>query len=210
MAGIPQNFQSVSNVLPTYSFVDIASGTGYVTFYAGATVDLKLLSNFTYYSDTFVYSGNTNSTTYVSLLDHDYDTVLNRPLVLYGKGIVNIPYAYKRGAAGTCVTYAKVTLRKYDGVTETDICTNDSREVTYTSGTLQYDILSVDLNIPLTTIKKGETLRLTIEVFAHSNNIADTAYAYYASDPKGRTTGWDTTGAVPSVLTFQCPVRLNL
>ena len=44
MAGVPTNFQTLSNVLPTYNFVDIIAGTGFVNFYAGNTVDLKLLS----------------------------------------------------------------------------------------------------------------------------------------------------------------------
>jgi len=53
---------------------------------------------------------------------------------------------------------------------------------------------------------------LTIEGWAQ----ADTPAAGVAPtisigcDPANRTTGWDTTGAVPSSLIFNVPVRLNL
>ena len=213
MAGVPINFQALSNVLPTYNFVDIAAGTGYINFYAGDTVDLKILSNFTYYSDAFVSTsaGVTFSADNL-MFDHDYDTLLNRPMDIRGLGIVNIPVGVSSLSGSSFSTvYAIVYVRKWDGVTETDIANNTSS--TYrAAGTISYDTLSVDLNIPLTHFKVGEYLRLTIRLYctADGDNPGVNRYVYYAHDPKGRTTGWDTSGAVPSTLMFQCPVRLNL
>ena len=91
MAGIPQNFAAISNALPTYNFVDIAAGTGIINFYAGDTVDTDLLSNSTFYSDTVADSGNLPATNYGKVLDVDYDVLLNRPLDIAGKVVLNVP-----------------------------------------------------------------------------------------------------------------------
>ena len=204
MAGVPTSFQAFSNVLSNYNFVDIASGTGYINFYLGTTVDLKLISNFSYYADTILDSGSDTNPGDLLRFDHDYDTLMNRPLDVSGLGIVNVP-VYIQGSSQS--GYVIAILRKWDGVTETDIVTNTSR--VSTPATPYYDMLSIDLNVPLTHFKKGEYLRLTIQL--HTTNSSGTTRGFgYAHDPKGRTTGWDTTGAVPSILMFQCPVRLNL
>ena len=203
MAGIPTNFQAISNVLANYNFVDIAAGTGYITFYLGTTVDLKLLSNFTYYSDTILDTEAHGDGTDHLIFDHDYDTFMNRPLDLKGLAIVNVPVY----GTSTSSNYIVAIVRKWDGVTETDIATNTSR-IFSPSGT-SYDMLSIDLNIPLTHFKVGEYLRLTIKQY-FNNSTGIPKNVGYAHDPKNRTTGWDTTGAVPSQLIFQCPVRLNL
>lgn len=212
MAGIPQNFQAISNVLANYNFVDIAAGTGYINFYAGNTVDKVLLSNFTYYSDVIKHtSGAITFGADQLLFDVDFDTVLNRPLDVRGLGIVNVPIACNTASGSSFVNgYVTVILRKWNGV-ETDIVSNTSSGWSVASA-ITYDTLSVDLDIPLTHFKIGETLRLTLKVYGSGtgDNPGAARYVSYADDPKGRTTGWDTSGAVPSQLMFQCPVRLNL
>lgn len=208
MAGIPQNFQSISPVIANYDFVDIASGTGYINFYAGNTVDLKLLSNFQYYSDSLYLTNNVESITYVLVHDIDFDTVLNRPLDVRGIGIVNIPF----GSTNTEVdVYCEVYVRKWDGATETEIASNTSS--TFDNTIQLYNMFAVDVNIPLTHFKIGETLRLTIKVYAKGQNTAAKSIQI-GCDPKSRTSAglldWDASGEVPSQLTFLCPVRLNL
>lgn len=211
MAGIPQNFSAVSNVLANYDFVDIASGTGYINFYAGTTVDLKLLSNFTFYSDTIVETAATGSEiVYTLRYDHDFDVLLNRPIDLAGLGIVNIPvFTQNPNGAIYSDLYATVILRKWTGAVETDIISNDS-SVQSIVNTSQYKMLAVDLNVPITHFKKGEYIRLSIMIYSRIRSAGSVTTYQYAHDPLNRVTGWDATGAVPSKLTFQCPVRLNL
>lgn len=205
MAGIPKNFDVVSNVLANYNFVDIASGTGYINFYAGNTINKDVLSNFTYYSDKISYnvSANTGGNS-VLVLDKDFDTLLNRPLDISGLGIVNIPVALSQIGA-PIASHIIVILRKWDGANETDICTNTSR----IANAALYDMLAVDLTIPLTHFKNGETLRLTINMYGTSPNGYPKTFSF-GCDPMNRSATWDTSGAVPSKLIFQCPVRLNL
>lgn len=208
MAGIPQNFQSFSNVLANYDFVDIAAGTGFINFYAGNTVDIKLLSNYTYYSEeVYTSSASYNDADYTKVLDLDFDCVLNRPLDICGKTVVNVPIAINR-TSGTVYGYVTVRVRKYSGTTETEVATNDSSALANASGTA-YDMKTVDVDIPLTHYKIGDTLRLTIEGWGKQTG-SGAGYLYIANDPMNRSTTWDTTAAVPSKLEFQCPVRLNL
>jgi hypothetical protein len=188
MVGIPTNFQAISNVLPTYDFVDIISGTGYINFYLGLgygnSAYANMLSNYTYYSSAMATNG-----------DNDFDVLLNRPMDIQGMGIVNIPVKPTNGSGHSVTVY----IRKWDGVTETEIVSATSIDVI---GSGLYFMLCVPLVIPLTHFKRGETLRVSI--------IGDNTAVNYGVDPKNRSVGWDTSGAVPSQSLFLCPVRLNL
>lgn len=207
MAGVPPNFQAISNVLANYDFVDIVSGTGIINLYAGKTVDVKLLSNYTFYSEPFVTRSAGNATAaYVKNIDEDFDVVVNRTLVLKGKIVVNVPMAIDSSV--NHYGYVKVILRKYSGGSETDIVSNDS-SATAATGVEVYVMKAIDLDIPLTVFKIGDILRITVEGYDKSTG-AGTAYISIAYDPMNRTTGWDSTAAVPSKLIFQCPVRLNI
>lgn len=215
MVGVPTNFQAISNVLPTYNYVDIVSGTGYINFYGGKTIDKNLLSNFTYYSDSVLSGASVPAGVDAGgtlRLDEDLDVLLNRPMTLRGLSIVNLPVSVYCAGSNTIGVYAIVFVRKWDGVTETDIATNQSRTYSASFGGAGtgYSMLSIDLDIPLTTFKIGEYLRFTVRLYSTNSSGALGGTVYYAHDPKSRTTGWDTSGAVPSQLSIQIPTRLNL
>lgn len=214
MAGKPRNFQAISNVLPTYNFVDIASGTGFINFYAGDSGNAAAfhLSNYTFYSSNIVITsaGLADNLTDVVSLDYDYDVELNRPLNVAGITIVNIPFSSTSGTRHVTSAYVKAIFRKWDGATETDIATSSASAALSYSAAVQYKMGCVSLDIPLTHFKIGETMRLTIRVYATTDSGGAGASVSFAADPKNRTTGWDTSAAVPSQLVFQCPVRLNL
>lgn len=213
MAGIPTNFQAISNVLANYDFVDIVAGTGFINFYAGRTVDLNLLSNFQFYCDTIFTKSAALSKVDTKMLDIDFDVLLNRPLDVKGIGILNVPLRLEKDLTPATVSaYVIAKLRKWDGVTETDIVTNTSRTATYDGSLSEFSMLAIDLNTPLTHFKIGEYIRLTLEIYG-SYSSAGTSSGQFVSvghDPKGRTAEFDTTGAVSSSTILQCPVRLNL
>ena len=211
MPGVPLNFQAISNVLANYNFVDIASGTGYINFYAGTTVDLKLLSNNTFYSDAIVSSVALGQNTGATLIiDYDFDVLLNRPLDIEGLGIVNTPLGATSTTTETVAIYAIISFSKWDGSSESVIVSNTSSTINDGNGpTSAYGITATDLTIPLTHFKIGEYIRLTVQVYA-SHTGTNAATGILGHDPKSRVTGFDGTGAVPSQLIFQCPVRLNL
>ena len=211
MAGLPQNFQAFSNVLANYNFVDIASGTGYINFYGGTSSVFAgtvsyMLSNNVFSADPIISTGskNVNVGVYDTVFDLDFDITLNRPLDLLGKAIINIGTV---GDSNQVRTYVEAKIRKWDGVTETEIASSTS---SYSDANIYYyHCIKVDIST-LTHFKRGETLRLTILVYVSSIGINGVRQVTIAHDPSNRTVGWDTTGAVPSRLSFQCPVRLNL
>ena len=210
MAGVPKNFEAISNVLANYNYVDLAAGTGIILFYAGKTADLSLLSNNEFYSEPiFTTSGSFSEVASTKRIDLDFDVQLNRPLVIKGIVVLNVPIRiYVSQDTTQVIVTARV--RKWDGVTETEICTNDSSASLRTGAGTSYFMKAIDLTIPLTTFKIGETLRLTIELWSSRSGVAGNADCGVAFDPMNRVTDWDTTGTVPSKLVFQCPVMLNL
>lgn len=219
MAGIPQNFAAISNVLPTYNFVDIAAGTGIINFYAGKTVDLNLLSNSTYYSSAiYTQSGNYSMdlVNIAEMLDVDFDVLLNRPINVAGKVVVNIPLCYVCDTAPTTIiSNITITVFKWDGVSETSLASNTDTWTAAYTGTTLYKMLAIDLNIPLTHFKIGEYLRLNIDIHGYyTAGGVRFVQVRLGHDPMNRTSDgtltWDTSAAVPSRITFQVPVRLNL
>lgn len=211
MAGLPENFKSISPVIGSYDFVDIASGTGYIVLYAGSTVDLKILSNKTFKSNatfTEATAGAANSN-YEKLIDYDFDLVLNRPLDLKGLGIVTVPHAID---ASNDDSYIVATLIKYDG-SETTIVTNQGSVISSVAS-MVYFTSAIDLNISTPRhLKIGETLRLTIEVWARSSSGA--ARVRLGHDPESRTSvsglsAWAGGTDYPTELKLLLPVRLNL
>lgn len=205
---LPTVFNRSPASIATYDFMDIAAGTGIINFYAGKETTSYLLSNFTYYADTVSTSAVVNYVPYTKVLDVDFDVSINKPITLKGNSIINIPLKLYFSTANV-YCYAVVKVRKWDGSTETDLVTSaNSREVATAGAGTYYDILGVQATIPLTVFKKGETLRLTIEVWGKGGGALATVDL--AHDPKNRSAGWDTTGAVPSQLAFQCPTRIDL
>lgn len=209
--------KSGEGAIASYDGYDIAAGTGIVNFYAGKTSGATILSNVKYYSDSIMTAKSGLQTTWTKEIDLDFDAPINRPLIIKGKTVVNVPFylglASTSGASGAAI----VRVRKWDGITETEICEGSSRVIETTSAPY-WEIFAIDVDIPLTHFKKGETLRLTVEGWGNQA-AAVTGYLRIAHDPMDRykTFGklaetWDATNtpAVPSTLIFQVPVRIDL
>lgn len=218
MAGIPQNFQSISPVIANYDFVDIASGTGYITFYPGlslnntiyTTVNDIVLSNFKFYTtgpNPYIGGTLSSSATKSVVADYDFDVVLNRPMDISGKAFVNLPvYTNQSSGSTDGDVYFVVAVSKWDGSTETQIASSEIQ--LYPVVIDGYRMLCTSFTLPLTHFKRGETLRLTLRVLLSRSS--GTTSGRIGVDPMNRTSGWDATGAVPSSTVFYCPVRLNL
>jgi hypothetical protein len=210
----PQVNNSKESALANYNYTDIAAGTGLVSFYAGNTVDLKMLSNQPFYSDEMYFDSVFNDgTKYVKYLDLDFDVTINRPLQIGGLCVINIPGSRSGGGTGgdgNTSMRADVRVRKWDGTTETDLAVASGSILTGAEGgTFTYKMFAIDLNIPDTQFKAGEVLRLTVEGWAIGGG-SPNPHIRIGNDPMNRTAGWDTTGAVPSRLVFQVPQRIDL
>lgn len=205
---IQNRFSIPDNVIGSYNYADIISGTGYISLYAGKTVSGANLSSVQYYNnDTTFTSGSTSSTSYTKVEDIDFDVVLLRPLELKGRVIINVTLnTSSTGGAGggTGTAYAVAHLRKWDGTTETTLQTSGDGPV------VGNETSTAALECNLTTaqrLKIGETLRITIEVWAkHSDGTPYACNYKIYHDPKERSaSGVDTTA-----LTIHLPVRIDL
>jgi hypothetical protein len=208
-------FPQISNLkesaISSYNEVDIAAGTGLTNFYAGDVASGSILSNQAFYADTVVagFYSATPGGSYAKVLDLDFDVLINKPLTIGGKVVINVPiYNTNVGGGGGQYLYVIAKVRKWNGTTETEIASNQSRtSISGAGGASVYDMFAIDLDIPETEYKWGEYLRLTTEAWALCT-VASTVSI--AADPMNRTTGWDATGAVPSRLVFQVPRRIDL
>lgn len=213
--------------LVNYNFTDIAAGTGVVEFYGGRLGDnvkasYALLNN-KFYSSRVLTDNDCASSAYVKYLDLDFDIEFNLPKTINGNVLVNIPVGAQGLDPTTLYMFPAVRIRKWDGTTET--------ELGYASGGILYSPGLGDgdfiygmgaLGIPIINVnfKKGETLRVTAELWALNGLGTPAQQIFIGHDPQGRaTSGYETTptgnpqltfGTTPSVFTVQVPFKLNI
>jgi hypothetical protein len=203
---LPVNFQiPAEGAVASYNWTDVASGSGYVTYYLGGILTTYFMS------ETRFYSGHASGGSYTSftlnaaspIMDKDFDILINRPITIKGLAIINVPFL-KNNVGGD--QNLKVYIRKWTGVVETDIVSatgSSANDVT----TAQ--VLGCLLTVPTTTFKKGEYLRITIQI----EQTSAVAYSgWVAHDPMevaiaGDTSPFDT---VTRQLVAQIPVRIEL
>lgn len=154
--------------IASYDWVDLAQGAGYVTLYPGDTADNKLISNGQWHSHT----GFTSAAD-ATAIDIDFDMLLNNTLTIKGRLIASIAMVGENGTVGSAdvATTCTVYVRKWDGVSETEIA-NENGTITATGTGIdrfKYVMGSIDVEIPETTISNGESLRITIACTATAN-----------------------------------------
>jgi len=230
MAGVPVNFAIPGeSAVASYSWTDIASGLGYVTFYGFKSVDDTtghyILSKNPSYSDEVATLGTSvDSRTYTEVLDLDFDTSeFKLPQTIEGAGYVQIALSTNGADTKTINYYAIAKLRKWDGVTETEISSGQSREMELIQ-TTNYgwdgENSNIYLDIPKTVFKKGEILRLSIFVYSKSTQFnAQQALAHSPNNQEDATKGADPKGPVNltgfdnynySKLKIDLPFKINL
>lgn len=223
--GIDGPFQNQPEAIATFNFEDIVSGTGIILLYAGTTVDKNVLSNFVFYSnkvaEAAVATGATS--TYTKKFDVDFDVTINKTLELQGTAIVTVPIKVTNVAGGgaSSSAYAVAILKKEDVtiVTNTGVTSGVVLATATDRGwgvEIAYGSPTIDLVIPAgTTFKVGDTLRLTVEIWAKGTSTDGTVT--FAHDPQDRTQDWDFTSTwdstgkdMTSQIKLQLPVKLNL
>jgi len=173
--GLPDAFVS-------FDYVDFASGQSFVALYGTLTVDKKMLIRQTTPSyPTYQYVGTPNKpTAWETLWDFDFDTEFNVPTIIEGQTMANIPIGcYTIAAASSATVRATVTVRHWDGVTETDLVSNVSNVGTSINSSDGFVYDAVDLLIPRTKFKKGETLRLSVLVEGGGSSVVGTTKNYF-------------------------------
>lgn len=188
------------SVLANYDSIEVLSGVGYVSYYAGKTNNGNVLSTIKFYA----FPRNTEGKN-ATPVDLDFDVLVNRPLTIKGKAIFNFAYYVSTTGAG-CSGYFTVRIRKWDGVTETEIANANSPTISSTT----YSMGAVSMDVPQTNFKIGEYLRISVisSVTAAGGNEVIGVY----HDPNSLTTATETGSAasIPTTFHAQIPIKVNL
>ena len=189
---IPHTFLESSEATVNVSYTDFASGTGIVQFFLGNTASANRLSENAFYSDDrFIKSTVITTATPTLVLDEDFDATFLRPVIIDGQAIFSLGIAMANDEDASFNVYAVIKVRSWDGTTETDIVSvsgvatpknwqpGAAIQKGFTSHTLNVDI-------PRTTFKIGESLRITVELWSASNGTGDIQLAL-GVDPQNRT-----------------------
>jgi len=169
------------------NYTDIATGTGYVTFYGGR-----------YYvagTDTLKYVLTTDpqAVTYTSAatgggataIDIDFDTVFLRPLIIGGKFTFAIPFAvYKSSLQPNFTVTPTVKLYKVVGAAETQIGSTIARTFDVTYDDWDLEMFSGSFDISTTTLGVGDILRLEVTCAA-TDHVNKRVHIYH--DPSNKT-----------------------
>lgn len=223
---IPSFFRG-ANIKPlaNYSFTDIATGTGTITYYGAHSYegDATGASNYfltpdVVYSQFIETEGGTGfvSQTYTNRLDLDFTlTEFKFPQIIKGTAVVSIPAGIQTRSTGDrCNLYAQIFIRKWDGSSETEIANATSYELysPVTTSAWTYDMLTVQITVPKTSFLVGEQLRLTVRFFVKTDSGTGSIGSVLGHDPANR----DGTRLTPSSdatitnqLIFKCPFDID-
>ena len=105
------------------------------------------------------FSGNTDEI----VLDLDFDlSAFNRPQTVKGTAILKVG-VFNNSTTNGDLIFIIAKLRKFDGSTETEIGSVQSRDVSITSSATVEEGLNLTMSLTTTSFKVGDILRLTIE-----------------------------------------------
>ena len=168
-------------VIASFDGIDLIQGKGLVKLLGGGTQDsagIKYrLSKTAFYTSVTSPTVMQNfievtvsATSSTKVIDLDFDTdVFNLPATIEGIAVNNIPTqtitsaADQTGEYFCTVVYKRVAV----GGAETDLISASSNTVSWTDSTDLVDkYFSFTSDIPATTFKVGEKLRITVEIWA--------------------------------------------
>lgn len=222
-------FPQRNEILVNYDWVDVAEGTGVISFdgyhvndSTGITSKLVRTSNSTDvisisgYSISggqiynMVSSSDNTTATATKVLDIDFNLEeFKSARIIDGIAYTNFSFFFETGSNGEC--YFIVKVRKYDGSSETELGSVTSR--TFTFDPDNEASLSMELDLTKTKFKAGDLLRLTIEGWTKSDgtNITSLGIAGDPSNAIGDSLNIDhSLTAGKTRIIFSCPFKINI
>lgn len=234
---LPNFFQDrTEQRIASYSFEDIATGTGYSTFYGLITISAGVVStmltpNLIYSDNVFLSSGRIalSDAQNVIVQTYNFDTQFNLPRTMKGDIFATIPWAARGGAGATQTDSVRniVNIYKVEGTTETFIISGASRKRQYNptnAPSIMHTFID-SVKIPLPNgyhFKRGDKLRINLQQIAFSDNSSNGIRdLFYGADPQGRLTSskdidnvttptFSSTTFDTSAMAFDVPFRIDL
>jgi hypothetical protein len=199
--GVPLVYRKGTDPSITYSWTDIASGSGYQTFYLLKNNEGYALSDTKIYSDQILLNQAFTSETWAKDFDQAFTIPLNTNRTINGDVVAVIASTVELGSGYVRSLYYVVNVIKVAGTTETTLGTMSG--ATMTSGATLDHANTFNIKIPIVnqTIKEGEKLGIRLQAYGQS--VIQTPRKFYLGlDPMGRTSTNDGAGGTESQLTM--------
>ena len=161
-----------------------------------------------------LHAGGDAGGAFATTFDHDYDIEFRLPRVIKGQLIANVPLGLYRTTANDLHVRATVYVRKVPVVgAEIEIASNVGTDYGGMTAADKRMMDAIDVTIPETHFKAGESLRITVIIESHTINTGSGDWCYYGHDPYDRSS--DELDIVdfstyPSTLSFQVPFKIDL
>jgi len=216
MGKVRQFFRSVTEpIFASFSTTDIFQGIAYIDAYGtknNTGANFIVITVADYNSDPIqtVTSAVAVDTTFGKEVDIDFDLEITKSTTFDGQFFANIPTAITP-ASQTAEWYSIVRIRKWDGSTETEIVNAQGVGSSTSTGTNKSHLDAVQVDFPRTRFQKGQTLRLTIEIWAKTTASTSNIEIYLGHDPIERTsTVFPTDDHTSTQLRFRLPIKTSI
>ena len=224
MAIIPNQFRNIigERQITSYDFLDLSKGNAIQLWYGLQGRAKYLLHETIVYSDLIETTANVTAiVANAKRLDIDFDMLFARPQILGGQIILNMVQGCRCESFGheasTCTTYAIAKMRKYSGVTETELCNVQSKSLVVTAtgiGSHGDIIHCMECTLPKTKFKAGDIFRMTIEIWSATVGVGGGIITWkvgFGHDPENRDSpsGIIDAGENTQLITF-VPIKIDI
>lgn len=199
--------------IASYDFLDIATGTGYKTFYGVDVSGAKVLTTDVFYGRKG-FSGNLNTgDTEGKRVSGAFVLNFEVPMTIGGDCIANVPFIFYKNSATT--TFSAITSGAFylvkEDLTETQLGDTmvDTFAFTMAAGEAQlWQVSTSKFELPRTTIKPTEQLKFVVDTGVVTSDLR----LLIGHDPKNRTTFAGTNGLntwTSSQLLINLPIKID-
>lgn len=218
MPKVPTFFRTQGQqVLQNYSFVDIASGSGYVQYYLASDQSGYVLTPQQIYSDVVTWattSSTPSSTPDTKVFDNTFLQTLNVPRTVRGKVLVNVSaLSTNPGGGNFTKLYFIAKLIRVRGGNETTIATGTSTLAQYAATADHDPKFLITMDVSTTLFKKGDQIGIRLEAYYWQNASNSGLFLKVGFDPKDRTsilTAQQQNALTSTISTVHIPFRIDL
>ena len=197
---LDKKYQSKESAIASYDWIDIASGTGFITFYPFDTADgLNILTtNSDISSYPYFHYGTSSS----YLMQETFETIMSSQRFVSGTAFINVPVL-----ALSSNTYNLITTIYKNTISIGTTTTNNIAAQLADNGT----IISQSVALTNTSFAPEDVLKVKIEVYW--NEVTSSTHGTVYHDPKGRTAVNPVGGAPLSIncqMSVSIPFRIDI